>query len=97
MSDMHKPTDADMRICYLYDVKFMDQKAKEKYPLVFLGDGIDLRRLAQALRDIGKNVNINLAPGDRGVVLWASYYIAKKNGLKDPKPRTKPKKKAQTP
>ena len=96
MNNTHEPTDADVRICYLHDIKFMDQKAKEKYPLVFLGDGIDLRELAKTLRNIGKNVNINLAPGDRGVVLWASYYIAKQSGLKDPKSRASKDKKAET-
>ena len=86
----------DIRICYMNDFEYAVEEARAVYPEVFFNDCIDLYNLAKALRDIARNASINLAPCNRGVVMQASFILAKQAGWRvpdikpiDPEPKEK--------
>jgi hypothetical protein len=86
----------DIRICYMNDFEYAMDEARAVYPEVFFNDCIDLYGLAKTLREIGKNPSINLAPCNRGVVMQASFILAKQAGWRvpdikpiDPEPKEK--------
>ena len=74
----------DIRICYMNDFEYAVEEARAVYPEVFCNDCIDLYGLAKTLREIGKNPAINLAPCNRGVVMQASFILAKQAGWRVP-------------
>lgn len=72
---------SNVRICHLGDIELAVSKAKDAYYDVFFGDSYDVGQLAVELKKMAKNYNCKLAPCERGLVMFASYLIAKQAGF----------------
>ena len=65
---------------HLADGDFMVKEAEKEFPEVFVKGSVFILDLANAVKAVARRIDNNLTLGERGLLLWASLYIAKQAG-----------------
>ena len=80
MSEEIKGDVAGVIAAHLADGDFMVKEAEKEFPEVFVKGSVFIPDLAEAVKAVARRIDNNLTLGERGLLLWASFYIAKQAG-----------------